>query len=437
VARKHKIILGFGYDEGQLAERRPPTRQELDAVSRDMPVIIIHQSGHLGVLNSKALAMAGVDAATPDPAGGHIVREADGKTPNGVLEETAWFASGMKLIQPTPQDYAAMLMAGQRIYARFGFTTAQDGRSDENSNQTWVALSKGGKMLIDLVSYPDMAMPFAEALLQSEWHGRNYKNGFRVGGVKLSLDGSPQGKTAFLTHPYHVPGPGKPADYRGYPAFEDSAVEKYVDTAYARGWQMLIHANGDAAEDQMIKAVEKAVARHGLQDRRTVMIHAQTVREDQLDAMKRLGIVPSFFGMHAYYWGDWHRDETLGPVRADRISPAMSALRRDMLFTQHHDAPVAFPDAIAILDAVVNRRTRSGDILGPDQRLPIMVALKSITLWAAWQHFEEKDKGSIEVGKAADFVVLSANPVKLDPARLRSIKVLETIKGGRSIYRAP
>jgi predicted amidohydrolase YtcJ len=166
------------------------------------------------------------------------------------------------------------------------------------------------------------------------------------------------------------------------------------------------------------------------------MIHAQTVREDQLDAMQRLAIVPSFFGMHAYYWGDWHRDETLGPVRADRISPAMSALRRGMRFTQHHDAPVAFPDAIAILDAVVNRRTRSGDILGPDQRLPIDVALKSITLWAAWQHFEEASKGSLAVGKLADFAILSANPMTVEPRDLRKIHVLETIKEGRTIYRA-
>lgn len=436
VARKHRIILGFGYDEAQLKEQRPPTRQELDAVSRDLPVLIIHQSGHLGVLNSKALALAGVGADTPDPQGGHIRREADGRTPNGVLEETAWFAAGMKLVRPDPAGYAALLMEGQRLYARFGFTTGQDGRSDEGSNQTWIALATQGKLLLDVVSYPDLAMPFTEGLMKTPWVGRAYTQHFRVGGVKLSLDGSPQGKTAYLTQPYHLPPAGQPADYRGYPAFSAAEVDRFVDRAYAQGWQLLVHANGDAASDQMLKAVDAAVQRHGLGDRRTVMIHAQTVREDQLDEMKRLAVVPSFFGMHCYYWGDWHRDATLGPVRADRISPAQSALRRGMRFTEHHDAPVAFPDAMAILDAAVNRRTRSGDILGPDQRLSVMDALRSITLWAAWQHFEEDRKGSLVAGKLADLVILSEDPTAVPPSRLRSLKVLETLKEGRSIYRA-
>lgn len=437
VARKHRIILGFGYDDAQLAEKRPPNRHELDAVSKDLPVIIVHQSGHLGALNTRALEMAGIGPESVDPEGGHIQREADGRTPNGVLEETAWFIAGMKHVQPSPQDYAIMLTKGQELYARFGFTTGQDGRSDENSNLTWGSLAQSGKMLIDVVSYPDITQPFAADFMKTSWVSRNYQGGFRVGGVKLSLDGSPQGKTAFLSHPYHIPPAGKPADYHGYPALPDEAVDRYVNTAYSKGWQLLVHANGDAAADQMISAVDKATSQFGQTDRRTVMIHAQTVREDQLDAMKRLDIIPSFFGMHTYYWGDWHRDETLGPVRADRISPAMSALRRGMRFTEHHDAPVAFPDAIAILDAIVNRRSRSGDILGPDQRLPIDVALKSITLWAAWQHFEEDTKGSLEVGKLADFVILSANPMTVPPAQLRRIQVRETIKAGRTIYRAP
>lgn len=318
---------------------------------------------------------------------------------------------------------------------KFGFTTGQDGRSDENSNKTWMTLSQSGKMLIDLVSYPDITLPFTESMMQSQWVDQDYHGHFRIGGVKLSLDGSPQGKTAYLSKPYYIPPSGQSTDYRGYPALADENVDKYVDRAYANHWQLLVHANGDAASDQMIKSVDKIVAKYGQADRRTVMIHAQTVREDQLDDMKRLAITPSFFGMHAYYWGDWHRDETLGPLRADRISPAVSALRRNMLFTEHHDAPVAFPDAIAILDAVVNRRTRSKDILGPDQRLAIDVALKSITLWAAWQYFEESSKGSIEVGKLADFVVLSDNPMTIDPNQLRTIKVLETIKEGHTIYK--
>ena len=436
VATKYKIIIGFGYDDSQLKEKRHPTRQELDVVSKDLPIIIIHQSSHLAVGNTKALEMAKITAESKNPEGGVIQREADGKTPNGVLEETAFFAFAAVIVKPSPESFVAMLLAGQDLYARFGFTTGHDGRTDKSTNEAWVALAKAGKLKIDVVSYPDITVPDAMGSMATPWHSRTYTNGFRIGGVKLSLDGSPQGKTAYLTQPYFHPPPGQPKDYRGYPAIPDDAeVSRLFDQAYANNWQ-IIDTNGDAASDQMIAAVKHAVEKYGRGDRRTVMIHAQTVREDQLDAMKELGIGPSFFSMHTFYWGDWHREETLGPVRAERISPAMSALRRGMIFTEHHDAPVAFPDAIRVLSSAVTRRTRSGDILGADQRIPVDVALKSVTLWGAWQHFEEATKGSIEVGKLADFVILSENPLKIDPEKLSTLKVLETIKEGKTIYQA-
>ena len=153
--------------------------------------------------------------------------------------------------------------------------------------------------------------------------------------------------------------------------------------------------------------------------------------------MKELGIIPSFFGMHTYYWGDWHRDSVLGPERAARISPAASALIRDMIFTQHHDAPVALPSSIMIIASQVNRVTRSGQVLGPEQRVSVMDALKSITINAAYQYFEEDTKGTLEPGKLADFVILDKNPLKVDPLTIKDIKVVETFKEGVSIYMAP
>jgi predicted amidohydrolase YtcJ len=139
--------------------------------------------------------------------------------------------------------------------------------------------------------------------------------------------------------------------------------------------------------------------------------------------------------MHISSWGDWHRDSVLGPERAARIAPARSALMRGMIFTQHHDAPVALPNSISILASQVNRLTRSGSVLGPDQRVSAMDAIQSITLWAAYQCFEEKSKGSIEPGKAADFVILSAKPLQVEPMKLYDLQVVETIKGGKTIYR--
>jgi hypothetical protein len=217
----------------------------------------------------------------------------------------------------------------------------------------------------------------------------------------------------------------------------DEQANAFVDQAFGNGWQIHVHCNGDAAADQFIRAVRLATAKHGPGDRRPVMIHAQTVREDQLDAMKELGIIPSFFGMHTYYWGDWHRDSVLGPERASRISPAASALKRGLPFTQHHDAPVALPSSIMILFSQVNRVTRSGEVLGPDQRVSAMDAIRSMTINAAYQYFEERTKGSLEPGKLADLVILDRNPLSVDPMTIKDIRVVETIKEGRTVYGAP
>ena len=296
-------------------------------------------------------------------------------------------------------------------------------------------LATAKKLVVDVVSYPGMCSTDAPFGMDSDWHSKDMQNGNRIGGVKLSFDGSPQGKTAFLSQPYYVAPHGAASNYRGYPALPGEQVNKKIGVCYEKGWQFLAHCNGDAAGDLMIGAVQDAQRMHGKNaKRRDVMIHCQTVREDQLDAMKELGIVPSMFGMNCFYWGDWHRDSVLGAERAERISPARSALRRNMIFTQHHDAPVALPSAIRILSSVVTRRTRSGDILGAGQCIPVDVALKSITLWSAYQNFEEANRGSIEVGKLADFVILNKNPLKVPISALGDLKVMETIKTGKTIF---
>jgi predicted amidohydrolase YtcJ len=438
MAAKYKIVLGFGYDDAQLKEQRHPTRHELDTVSKELPVLVIHQSGHLASMNTKALEIAGITADSKNPQGGVIRREADGKTPDGVLEETAFMAAGLKVMPKMGQvEFDSLALAGMRTYAENGFTFAQEGRSIKTIDEAWMRLADGKKMLIDVVSYPDMTFADDPFGLDTPWHSSMMKNGYRIAGVKLSFDGSPQGKTAFLSQPYFIPPHGQPSSFRGYPAIPAEEVNRKIALCYERGWQFLAHCNGDAAADMMLGAIKDAREKVGPgKDRRDVMIHCQTVREDQLDAMKELGVIPSMFGMHCFYWGDWHRDSVLGAERAERISPARSALRRGMIFSQHHDAPVANANAIRILSSVVTRRTRSGDILGAGQCIPVDAALKSLTLWAAYHHYEEANRGSIEVGKLADFVVLDKNPHKVPELELANLKVLETIKEGKTIYSA-
>ncbi|MBL8286312.1 MAG: amidohydrolase family protein, partial [Acinetobacter johnsonii] len=197
-----------------------------------------------------------------------------------------------------------------------------------------------------------------------------------------------------------TPPEGQDKDYAGYPAYSSSrVVDTLVQQAYRNRWQILAQCNGDAAAEAFINSVQKANEQFGRSDRRPVMIHAQTVRFDQLDRMKAEGIIPAFFSLHTYYWGDWHRDVTLGRERAYRISPTATALKKGMIFTQHHDAPVVLPSSVMVLHTTVNRVSRSGDVIGPDERVTAYQALKSITDWAAYQHFEESTKGTLEVGK--------------------------------------
>ena len=426
-------IIGFGYDDSQLKEQRHPTRDDLDAVSMTVPVLAIHQSGHLAAINSKGLELAGITADTKNPPGGIFRRREGSSEPDGVLEEMAFFKLVFTVLgRLGTDDNKKLLKAGLDLYASFGFTTAQEGRATSEAIATEVSVAGEGGLKMDLVAYPDIQG--AADTIKSPLHAKTYTQHFRIGGAKLNLDGSPQGKTAWLTKPYHVPPEGQAVDYRGYEAVPDDEAVALVDKAFSNGWQILAHCNGDAAADQFIRAIRAATKKYGKADRRPVMIHSQTVREDQLDEMKELGIIPSFFGMHTYYWGDWHRDSVLGPERAARISPAASALKRGMIFTQHHDAPVALPSSIMILASQVNRTTRSGKVLGREQRVSVMDALKSITINAAYQYFEEKTKGSLEPGKLADFVILDKNPLKIKPMAIKDIKVVETIKEGKSIY---
>lgn len=433
--KKLGVIMGFGYDDSQLKEQRHLTRDELDVVSKDVPVIIIHQSGHLAAMNSKALELVGYSASSKDPSGGKIRRRAGSQEPDGVLEEMAFFRVLIPLFAKlSPQDNEMIFKAGIDLYTRFGYTTAQEGRATPDSVKTMYQLAQKSKLKIDVAAYPDIQG--AQDVIKTPYLSRTYHNGFRVAGAKLNLDGSPQGKTAWLTQPYFVPPQGQKPDYRGYASMSNVDAQKYVDLAFKNNWQLLAHVNGDAAIDQYIDAVRNAEEKYGKADRRIVAIHAQTAREDQVQAFKDLSIMPSFFPMHTFYWGDWHKNSVLGDERSQNISPTGWALQRDMIFTSHHDAPVAFPNAMRVYSATVNRVTRSGEVLGPDQRVSPLVGLKAQTLWAAYQYFEEKSKGSIEVGKVADLVILSNNPLTVDPLKINDIQIVSTIKGGKVIYQA-
>ncbi|MBO3659128.1 amidohydrolase [Acinetobacter haemolyticus] len=427
-------ILGNGYDDAQLSEQRHPTATDLDRVSKDQPVMVLHQSGHLASVNHKALALLKIDQNTTNPAGGVIRREANSNVPNGVLEESALFTAIGSIFKDVPAEVMfEIARKGLDAYVKNGFTTVQEGRADQGTTEMWQALAKQNQLPIDVVSYPDITT--SQDYMLKQGSSLKYHQHFRIGGVKISLDGSPQGKTAWLTQAYVIPPEGKDQNYKGYPAIkDDQQVNQYINLAFEQGWQVLAHANGDAAIDQFIGAVKDATTKQGKADRRSVLIHSQTIRDDQLDQLKALDIIPSFFSLHTYYWGDWHRQQTLGETRAAHISPTATALKKNLIFTEHHDAPVVPPHSMMMIDATVNRLTRTNYVLGKNERVSPYFALKSITDWAAYQYFEEQTKGTLTKGKLADLVILEHNPLTVPNRNIKDIQILATYKEGQLIY---
>jgi len=460
-------VIGWGYDDTSIKEQRHPNRDDLDQVSTEHPILIIHISGHLAAGNSKMLEEIGVDANTPDPEGGVIQRKSDGKEPNGVLEELAMMLVLKKLPMPTPEKAMEMLKKGLDFYAKAGITTAQDCAVSKGTVKLLETMANEGKLPIDVIVWP-MYKATDDEMFDAVVADRGATKRLRLGGIKLTVDGSIQGYTAFLSKPYHKqPGnthpiadkcddevvehlfidretdiagtdePVKPEEAkRGYPSMSQEDIEKWIKRCDANGVQIQVHTNGDAATDMLIRAIDKVRRNKPRPELRTTIIHAQTMRDDQLEFSAKHGLTPSFFPIHVYFWGDRHRDIFLGPERAARINPARSALNRNLKITLHHDAPVAGIEMLTVVWSAVNRITTSGKVLGREERLTPFEALRAITADAAWQNFEEDRKGTLEAGKLADMVVLSDNPLTIDPMKIKDIQVLETIKEGKSIFSA-
>ena len=424
-------ILGHGYDDTLLEEGRHPNCADLDLVSRDRPVVITHISGHFLAGNSAALARAEISHATEAPVGGVIRRNPDG-SPDGVLEENAMLA--VLRLQPRrdPDERLRAIEHAAKEYLRLGITTAQDGNVATVGLLDYDAAYAAGRLQIRVVPWP--AFRGLGALLDQRVQISAPPEWVKLGAIKLFADGSIQGFTGHLCCPYHMPYHGD-ADYRGYAAMPLATLKEQVATVIEAGMQVAVHANGDAAIDAVLDAVEAAQQRGLKATAPPIVVHAQMTRDDQLDRMRELGVEPSFFVLHTYYWGDRHRDVFLGPARARRISPARSALERGLRFTLHTDSPVTPMDPWLLIWSAVNRRTTSGEALGPEQRLTPLQALRATTIDSAGQLGVGADRGSLEPGKLADFVVLDRDPLQIERDALRDVRVLRTYVGGKLVAR--
>lgn len=421
-----QVLVGSGYDHNDLPGFQHPTAAELDRVGPENPVIIAHSSGHMGVANSRMLAMLGLTAGAADPEGGRYGRLPDGSL-SGYLEENAFIRLAMQMPEPSEEQLLQSYAGAQAVYASRGIATVQDGMTSRASAARLEKFGRSEACYLDIVGYADLRDP--EHTVEDP---RRYRGHYRTGGYKLFLDGSPQGRTAWMSEPYLGGDPG----YCGYPIYSDREVIGLIDRAVGEGRQLLTHCNGDAASEQLLRCY-KAVAdrRGGAGDLRPVMVHCQTVRPDQLARMPELGMIASFFVVHTYYWGDVHI-RNFGERRGRRISPMRSAIDRGVVYTMHQDSPVVPPDMLLTIWAAVNRVSKNGTELAPEERISVWEALRGVTVNAAYQYHEEADKGTIEPGKLADLVILERNPLLVPKQELKDIRVLETVKAGRTIYKA-
>ena len=424
--------MGFGYDNNLMPGCRHPTRELLDRLCPDNPLLISHASGHMGVANSAALAALGITDQTPDPDGGKIGREEGTRQPNGYLEETAFTMLGSRLPQPDFAQLSKQIQMAEKTYFRYGITTIQDGLTRESEWNLLKNMDQAGALTADVVAYINMVD--SQKVLEENQKYLHADGHLRIGGYKIFLDGSPQGRTAWMSKPYL----GEPADYTGYPIFSDQQVKEYIRTALDQQAQLLAHCNGDAAAEQFLRCCEEVQRETGksIASIHPVMIHAQLLRRDQVPRLVPLGMVPSFFVAHVYHWGDVHI-QNFGMERAAFISPVHSAIQAGLSPTFHQDTPVIGPDMMETLWCAVNRITRDGVVLGAQERISPWEGLKAITINAAGDGIkatndEDTAKGTIQIDGGTFDITAGADGIQAENTLTVGGGTFSLVTGGGS-----
>ncbi len=429
-----ETIVGYGYDDNAMPNGVLLNRDDLDKAFPNNPVIVIHVSMHGVVLNSKAMEKFHINSDTKTVEGGIIVRKPGTNEPYGLIMEMSYLPIFAAMPKPSEEEQLAQLKEGQMLYAAAGVTTAQEGATHMAEVSVLERGAKENKLFIDVISYPLFTEMDTLFKVHPPKDFGKYNNHFKLGGIKITVDGSPQGRTAYFTKPYLTDGPGGEKNWHGEPSFNQNIANQLLKRIYDAGLQSTFHANGDAAIDMCIKAHEYASAGNPTKDRRTTIIHAQFIRKDQLDKFFEYKLIPSFYTEHTYFFADTHI-KLRGFEQASFISPMKTAISKGLRPTNHTDFNVVPIDQMFVIWSAVNRISRNGVVIGAEERISPYQALQAITTNVAYQYFEENSKGSLKVGKLADLVILDKNPLKIEPMKLKDIKVVETFKQGKSIYK--
>ncbi|MBV7530804.1 amidohydrolase [Chitinophaga sp. sic0106] len=441
------IAIGNNYDDSKLELHQHPTRQQLDAIDSRRPIYVMHVSGHMGVGNTKFLEMLGINGHTPADTfpGGTVVKDSDTSVTGLLLENANVIALGKAVAlmvpknMPPAQIYDTMvahLLAAEKEWFSYGITTICEGRADSATLALIMDANEKKLLTGDYIVLPDYDMNKNNLPKLATYYNK-YTGHFKLGAVKFTFDGSPQGKDAFLSQPYHTPLIGQDSTYIGAPIYTYQQALADVEAVQRMGLPVHIHMNGDSAISWALQIFEtlqdKGIIRHPTPN---VMIHCQTARKDQLQRMKKLGddVMQSFFPIHVWVWGDWYKSNVLDTPRANYISPLGDAQKLKLRYTIHTDAPVTPPDLVAAMYAAVNRITLNGDVLGYDQHIEPYRALQAITSDAAYQWGEQKKKGMLKSGYKADITILDKDVVTVDPKAIKDIKVLCTFKDGKQVF---
>ncbi len=424
-------LVGWGYDQDLIAEKRHVTKKDLDAAFPNHKVMLIHVSMHGAVLNSLALKWAGIDETTKTPVGGVIARLPGSNEPAGLLMEMAYIPVFEKLPEPSESEMLGLMQAAQMIYASEGYTQAIEGFTHTKHLDFLMKAANSGKNIIDIIALP--AFTEMDSWFDNpKYQFGEYHNKFKIQACKITLDGSPQGKTALVSTPYLTGGPGGEKNWKGNASITQQQLNGLTKKLFDNHIPIQIHANGDGAIDMAIETVERAGIT-AKDDRRTVIVHSQFQRPEHLPKYIELGLVPSYFTLHTYFWGDAHV-RNIGKAAADYISPMKAAKAAGLKMSNHSDFNVTPLNPFFIIWSAMTRESRSGEIIGSEQRVDAYTALQALTSGPAYQFFEEERKGQIKPGLLADFVIIKSNPLKQSVNEVRNNQVVQTIKEGKVVY---
>jgi predicted amidohydrolase YtcJ len=408
-----------------------PTLDWLNSIAPDSPLVIIHNSGHKAFFNTAAAQKAGITKETPDPKGARYGRDADGDL-DGTAEETgAVFSLLAGAIQPS--DYPAMLHAELARLNRVGLTTCSEMAFDPVFRPVL-------EQMRDDLTVRLRVYEISNAEMTTDMTPANGDDMVRQVGIKIWVDGSPWIGNIDLSFPYLdtdatraigvVPGSCGHANYTR------EQLTEIVHTYFPQGWPMACHVQGDAGVDTILDIYEEALRRHPRPDHRLRLEHVGAIRDEQLQRAHALGVTCSLFVDQIHYWGDIIVDGLFGPEHGTRWMPCGSAVATGMRISLHNDPPVTPEEPLRNISVATTRTAPSGRVLGPEQRLTVEQAIRAQTIDAAWQLFADDVIGSLEVGKYADMVVLSADPRTVPPEEIAELAVRATFLAGRQVHGA-